>query len=259
MNRIEHLAEGVILHLGDCHEVLAGLPKCLRVDAVVTDPPFCVGFKYESHDDRPEAYEAFGGYGSWIWARIERAERLCSPGSPIFVWQAAPNLRRLHEWFPRDWRLFCAAKNFVQMRPTPMQWSFDPILVWWTPGEKGWSAGTATRDFHIANTAPIIATPDNIEKQHPCPRPLDQAIHIVEQWCKPRSTILDPFMGSGTTGVAAVRLGRKFLGIEIEPRYFDIACRRIAKVLSQPNLFIERPEPKQFTFDEAAISSAQRS
>lgn len=161
MHRTETIAEGVTLYLGDCLDIV---PRIDPVDAVVTDPPFCVGFKYASHDDRPEAYEAFGGYGAWLMERLAMAEAVCRPGSPLFVWQAAPNLRRFHEWFPRDYRLFVAAKNFVQMRPTPMQWSFDPIVVWWTPGEKGWSAGTATRDFHIANTAPIVATPDNIEK-----------------------------------------------------------------------------------------------
>lgn len=56
-------------------------------------------------------------------------------------------------------------------------------------------------------------------------------------------TILDPFMGSGTTGVAAVKLGRKFIGIEIEPKYFDIACRRISEALKQPDMFIEKPKP----------------
>ena len=54
---------------------------------------------------------------------------------------------------------------------------------------------------------------------------------------------LDPFMGSGTTGVACAKLGRKFIGIEIEPKYFDIACRRIEQAYAQPDMFIE-PAPK---------------
>jgi site-specific DNA-methyltransferase (adenine-specific) len=62
---------------------------------------------------------------------------------------------------------------------------------------------------------------------------------------------LDPFMGSGTTGVAAVKLGRKFIGIEIEPKYFDIACRRISEALKQPDMFIEKPKPAtQVSFAE---------
>lgn len=226
------------LILGDCREVL---PTLGPVDAVVTDPPYGVGFKYASHDDRPEAYE--GGYGAWLWALLEAAERLCAPGSPVFVWQSGPNLRHFNEWFPRDWRLYVAAKNFVQMRPTAMQWCFDPVAVWWTPGEKPWSAGTATRDFHVANTAPVVATPENLEKGHPCPRPLDQVCHILEQWVKPDGVVLDIFAGSGTTGVAAIRTGRRFVGVEKDPGYFDIACRRIEEAYKQPRLFAE-PEPK---------------
>ena len=67
-------------------------------------------------------------------------------------------------------------------------------------------------------------------------------------------TILDPFMGSGTTGVAAVKLGRKFIGIEIEPKYFDIACRRISEALKQGDLFIDMPaqrtKDQQLAWDE---------
>ena len=217
------------LYLGDCRDILPTLGK---VDAVVTDPPFGVGFKYESHDDKAE------GYIEWLWPTIEAAEALLPPGAPVFVWQSGTNIRKFAEWFPRDWRLFVAAKNFVQMRPTAMQWSWDPILCWWTPGEKPWSAGTASRDFTICNTAPVVATPGNIEKGHPCPRPLDLLKLIVGQWVKPDTSCLDPFMGSGTTGVAAVQMGRDFIGIEREPKYFDIACRRIEDAQRQGDLFI---------------------
>lgn len=66
------------------------------------------------------------------------------------------------------------------------------------------------------------------------------------QWLikKTEGSILDPFMGSGTTGVACANLGRRFVGIEIEPKYFDIACRRIADAYKQPRLFEdEKPAP----------------
>ena len=66
-------------------------------------------------------------------------------------------------------------------------------------------------------------------------------------WCVEQAgdvdTVLDPFMGSGTTGVAAVKLGRKFIGIEIEPKYFDIACKRIQAALDAPDMFVEKPQP----------------
>ena len=67
---------------------------------------------------------------------------------------------------------------------------------------------------------------------------------------KTKGSVIDPFMGSGTTGVAAVKLGRKFTGIEIDPGYFDIACRRIEAALREPDLFVAPPQPaKQEAFD----------
>lgn len=217
----------VVLYCGDCLEVL---PTIGKVDAVVTDPPYAVGFKYLSHDDSPEAYD--GGYGNWLFKRIEAAESICNPCSPVFVWQAAKHVPIFHSIFPRDWRLFIAAKNFVQMRPCAMQYAFDPVVVWWTPGtHKPWAEGTASRDFHIANTAGIVSNTTNVEKGHPCPRPLDQVSHVIEQWVRIDSIVVDLFMGSGTTGVAAVKLGRRFIGIEKEPTYFEIAKRRIMDAL----------------------------
>ena len=79
-------------------------------------------------------------------------------------------------------------------------------------------------------------------RSHPTQKPVP-----LMKWCIERTgaeTILDPFMGSGTTGVACAKLGRTFIGIEIEPKYFDIACRRIEAAMNQPDLFIEQPKPK---------------
>jgi site-specific DNA-methyltransferase (adenine-specific) len=235
--RVETIAEAT-LYLGDCRDVM---PAIGTADALVTDPPYGVGFKYASHDDRPEAYE--GGYGNWLMERIAAAESALSPGAPVFVWQSGKNMRQFSAWFDRDWRLFVAAKNFVQMRPTAMQWTYDPVIVWWTPGARPWGAATRARDFHVANTAPVIGQGRNIEKSHPCPRPLDQVKHVIEQWCRPRSTVLDIFMGSGTTGVACAALGRSFVGIESDAGYFDLACRRIEMADRNRDLFVQTTPP----------------
>jgi DNA modification methylase len=66
---------------------------------------------------------------------------------------------------------------------------------------------------------------------------------IIVGWTA--GTVLDPYAGSGTTGVACVKLGRRFIGIEIEPRYFDIACRRIEAAVREPRLPLPEPRPKQ--------------
>jgi site-specific DNA-methyltransferase (adenine-specific)/modification methylase len=70
----------------------------------------------------------------------------------------------------------------------------------------------------------------------------------VIELCPKAETILDPFMGSGTTGVAAIQMGRKFIGIEREPKYFDIACKRIEQASKQVDMFIEPPKQQQESF-----------
>lgn len=74
---------------------------------------------------------------------------------------------------------------------------------------------------------------------HPTPKPWQLAAHFIRLHSLAGETILDPFMGSGTTGVACARMGRRFIGIEIEPKYFDMACRRIREAQRQADLFVE--------------------
>jgi site-specific DNA-methyltransferase (adenine-specific)/modification methylase len=80
----------------------------------------------------------------------------------------------------------------------------------------------------------------NVARVHPTQKPLNLMRWCID-WVKNSQTILDPFMGSGTTGVAAIQMGRKFIGIERDERYFEIACKRIEHEISQPQLF--EPEP----------------
>ena len=218
------------LFLGDCRDIL---PTLGPVDAVMTDPPYGIGFKYLSHNDTPK------GYGQWMWLVISTAEALCSPGSPIFVWQAQANAKNWAEWFPRDWRVFVQAKNFVQIRKVPMNYAYEPVLVWWTSGEIWWAskdANAINRDWFIANTAGAVSDTESLARGHPCPRQIDVMEYVVGTWVRPGGIVLDPFMGSGTTGVACANLGRCFIGIEIEKRYFEIACERIRRAYESDRL-----------------------
>jgi site-specific DNA-methyltransferase (adenine-specific) len=219
------------LYLGDCREILPTLGK---VDAVVTDPPYGIDFmRYESHADDP------GTYPNLMRDVISHVERLRGEGPAVF-WQGMPTADRWHEWFPKGYRLFAACKSFVQYRPIAVQFSWDPVVFWGRP--RGLSSVT-NKDWHVQTIAPFGAGRPSIA--HPCPRPLEQVQYVVTCFTMPADTILDPFMGSGTAGVACVKLGRKFIGIEIEPRYFDIACRRIEEATKQPDMFIECPSPQK--------------
>jgi DNA modification methylase len=99
--------------------------------------------------------------------------------------------------------------------------------------------GSGARGSVDVFTAPIV--PSAELDGHPCPKPTQWGIESVNR--VPLGTVLDPFMGSGTTGVACARLGRRFIGVEIEPRYFDIACKRISREYEQLKLF--PPEEKR--------------
>ncbi|MGI9490465.1 MAG: DNA-methyltransferase [Geminicoccaceae bacterium] len=229
------------LYLGDCLEIM---PMLGAVDAVVTDPPYGIGFQYNNHIDCKQSYPDF------LWPRIELSESICLPGSPVFVWQSQEWMPEFYKLFPRNWRIVIMAKNFVQMRATVMQFAYEPVVCWWTDGGSPWRAernsGWVNRDWHIANTAAQVSNTRSLARQHPCPRQVDACEHLIGNWCVPGGTVLDPFMGSGTTGVACVKLGRKFIGIEIDPGYFEIACKRIEEAQGQPDLFIEpAPRPKQ--------------
>ena len=111
-----------------------------------------------------------------------------------------------------------------------------PVLVWWTPEGEPYHLGRGAaavvgvnRDFHVANSSAIVSDTTAPQRQHPCPRPLDQVRFIVSQWVRPGGLVLDPFCGSGTALVAAKNLGRRAIGIEIEEKYCEIAAKRHAQ------------------------------
>lgn len=210
----------VTLLQGDCLEILPTLAD-KSVDAVITDPPFGIDFKYESHDDDPSLYAEF------MRRVVSEAQRIAGDRLIMF-WQAMPNADKWHNWFPAGFRLFAACKGFVQYRPTPIQYSWDPVVFW---GKSKVSPSVYNKDFHVNNLAPFGAHREKID--HPCPRPLPQVEYIIERFTCEGDTILDPFMGSGTTGVACVRLGRNFIGIEKEQKYFEIAQRRTEEAQRQ--------------------------
>lgn len=126
-------------------------------------------------------------------------------------------------------------------------------LVWNKPERNFTLAEAELAWTNIDAVVRVFDAPrSDVGREHPTQKPL-----ALMRWCiakLPRAeTILDPFMGSGTTGVAAVNLGRRFVGIEREPKYFDIACRRIEQAYRQPDLFVSRPEPKPTKADQPTL------
>ena len=221
--REEVLAEGVRLILGDCREVIPTLPL---MGAVITDPPYGIAHLWQG------GFNARHGWGKAKEESITRNE-----------WDEKPlDLGMLRALRSAGKDQIIWGGNYFELPPTRC-W-----LVWNKP-ERNFTLAEA--ELAWTNMDAVVRVFDgprsDVGREHPTQKPLE-----LMKWCIQKtkaSTILDPFMGSGTTGVAAVKLGRKFIGVEIEERYFSIACRRISEALKQPDLFIERPKPpKQEAF-----------
>jgi len=212
------------LYLGDCRDILPTLPK---VDAVVTDPPY--GIKLNTDNTRFSGCHVLSvarrgnKIGSADGAPIIGDEKPFDPSflleiegdKIIWGWNNFPDK------LPRGACLIWLKRNDAAFG----SFLSDAELAWMSKGHGVY----CKRD--LSNAA--IAN----ERVHPTQKPLD-----LMKWCLsflPKAqTIFDPFMGSGTTGVAAVQMGRKFIGIEREPKYFDIACKRIEDAQRQGDLFI---------------------
>jgi DNA modification methylase len=194
-------------------------------DAVITDPPFGIGFLY---GDKKEKYSHPIEYWEWLSPIYFQINRVLKPGGFIAIWQSQKYLRHSWEWFGDDIHIYSACKNFVQLRKTTINFGFDPVIF-------RYKMGTPLRpikpkrnlDFFVSNTAAIVSNKYRIERGHPCPRPFDVVNEIVSNFVLPGGKILDPFMGSGTTGLAAKKNGMDFMGIEINQDYFLISKKRI--------------------------------
>jgi site-specific DNA-methyltransferase (adenine-specific) len=212
------------LFLGDCLEILPTLPK---VDAVITDPPYGVGFQYASHDDRRE------GYADWCAQWFAELRRVSD------VIAISCGVANLCNWPEPTW-VYCWSKPNSMGRAVGGWNTWEPVLLYGKPmGKKG-------HDSFVVSLAPQPDTGD-----HPCPKPVGWAMELLDRVPPPGGSVLDCFLGSGTTGVSATMAGHPFIGIEREPKYFDIACRRIEQAYKQRPLFDAEPprKPEQLGID----------
>jgi len=197
------------LYLGDCMEIL---PEIGTADAVVTDPPYGVGFQYDTHDDTRNGYE------EWCVKWFD----LCVSITPNILMSCG------HSNVPMWARLRPFKWQAAWLKPAAMSRSpfgfnnWEPMLLW----------GRASGKNTDVIKAPII--PSKELKGHPCPKPERWGIECVNRMSG--KSILDPFMGSGTVGLACVKLGKSFIGIEINEKYFDVACKRIETAEAQGTL-----------------------
>lgn len=202
---------------GDCLEVM---PALGRVDAVVTDPPYGIGYVKGS-----------GGKGKHTVRNIAPIHGDFEPFDPT-------------TWLDFDEVILWGANHFAARLPHGRWMAWDKLAGVasydsFSDVEFAWAKGRGKdRIFsHLWKGICKASEKGGKERWHPTQKPI-----ALMRWCLEQikgQTILDPFMGSGTTGFAAIQLGRKFIGIELDPDYFEIACKRVEEAWNQPRLFDE--------------------
>lgn len=214
--RERHCTGDATLYLADCLDIVSHLTS---VDVLITDPPYGVDFKGKI----TKHSRASGGYIGGDSDIGPRAVRLalenCARGL-VFCGT------RLLFSYPEPYEI-----GFVY---TPSgagrgRWGFtvgNPVLFYGKATKHGIRSPNGFSSFALAS-----------DDRHPCSKPIEWMDWAVGKATLPGETVCDPFMGSGTTGVSAINAGRKFIGIEIEKAYFDIACERIDQAQRQQRLF----------------------
>lgn len=219
MSRIETIAEGVTLYLGESQDLLSNIVA----DATVTDPAYGIN----AARDRKSQKHGWRDYDAPGWDKERTPPELVSlavsRAKHAIVWGGnywSDSLPRTSKWLSWD-----KGQTDFSLADFELAWcSFD---------------GAARRLTYPRSRAMQDG------KEHPTQKPIEVMKWCIEQLPAGCVTILDPFMGSGTTGVAAVMLGRRFVGIERVEKYFDIACRRITEALKQQDLFVAKPKPAE--------------
>lgn len=217
MTIIEKIGDAT-LYLGDCREILPTLPKA---DAVVTDPPY--GMSFQSNHYGPNSSDV----GHDKIKGDDNAQLM----------QFACRIDAIHSRY-----IFCRWDNIAEIPPP------KSVIHWvknnWSMGDLEHEHGRQTEQlvfypgpehrWPASRPADVISAARSGNTFHPTEKPV-KLIEAIVNWTI--GAVFDPFMGSGTTGVACANLGRKFIGIEIEPKYFDIACERITYAQNQLRLF----------------------
>lgn len=220
----------VQLYLGDCLEVMRGLPDGC-VDAVVTDPPYGISYQSARRIDRDARFPVIPGDdappGEWASA----AFRIASDTACLLCfcrWDTAEAFRAalgLAGWTVRSqgvWDRMVHGLGNLRAQLAPQH-----DLMWFAT--KGDYRFPGNRPKSVYRAMRLSGQ----QLVHPTQKPEDLMRQLVDDLVPLGATVLDPFMGSGTTGVACVQTGRDFVGIEIEPHYFDIAQRRIEAAQKQ--------------------------
>lgn len=219
----------VTLYCGDCLAILPTL-EAGSVDSVIVDPPYGVSYQSAWRTDKADWKPVLANDDSpFIWW-LPQAARITKDAGCLFCfcrWDVQEGFRHAIEW---------AGYKIKSQIVWDREWhGMGDLKAAFAPcHDVAWFATTSGYQFPGKRPLCVLRSKRVAAEDlaHPTEKPVELMEEIVKSTTSPNGLVMDNCMGSGTTGVAAVRLGRKFIGIEIEPKYFEIAKRRIQAELN---------------------------
>jgi site-specific DNA-methyltransferase (adenine-specific) len=206
------------LHLGDCLEFMRAM-EAGSVDAVITDPPY--GISWQGSNASTVEWEGIDGDDGSLDLR---------PVLNMSCLVVAFGANCYPDQLPHRGRWICWDKRVNENADRMIG---SPIELAWTNKTSGFDKIYRVMHGGLVNADVRSGHARNSQRIHPTQKPVILMERIIQDYTKDGDTIFDPFMGSGTTGVAAMQLGRRFIGCEIDPDYFKIAERRIREAAMQ--------------------------
>jgi site-specific DNA-methyltransferase (adenine-specific) len=233
MSKVEHIAEGVTLYRADCMDVMPGL---VGVSAIVTDPPyFLPAVHYNTRREFPRSLTDLSILEAYFFEFFAKAKTTVGGSGVAYVFCDGQSYPAFYA---------TAYRHFKKLRPlvwdkvsafNGYNWRHQHELILFLEASE--SEPVPTGDGDILR-CPAVKIDD---RDHPAEKPPNLIEMLVRKSVKEGAAVCDPFMGSAATGVACIQSGRGFIGIEREPAYFDIACRRLSEALKQQDLFVKKP------------------
>lgn len=229
---------------GDCSDYLKKIPDH-SVDLILTDPPYNIAQYSTGNINLPGRTALNNDLGEWDLTPIEPNEfveefkRIIKPDGNIFVFTSYNLIGKWHEAFDNEFDTF---QFFVwhKTNPAPKIYkngflnSCEMIVCMWNKGHK-WNFTTQNK-MHNFFESPICMQPERLKNpKHPAQKPVKLLEHIINIASNEGDVIFDPFMGVGSTGVAALKNKRRFIGCEIEKEYFDAANNRLTGLEKSKN------------------------
>lgn len=242
-NRFISTSEGVLLLENDCLSEMRGF-QSRSFDLILTDPPYNLGLFMQDRDTNlKKMRDNYFGAAGWDslnfadWSKsmdsfFEEAARVIKRGGSLIVFMAVIKVETVIALAEKHGFYYKTTGTWHKLNPMPRNMNLQFInstesWIYFVYDARTGTFNNEGRALHDFYETPVTPKSERAYGKHPTQKPVELMDYFVKTLSNPGDMVLDPFMGSGTTGVSAVNLGRRFVGIEIDESYFDIACKRI--------------------------------